>query len=96
MKKSMLVMMIWVIVTLVDVHANDLGTTLNDPLEFHIAKIKFIDCLVYAGERCHEVSKEYKHPHGLAACAFPMFNYCMEEKKLLVNHQVVDVALQSA
>ena len=92
MKKSMLAMMIWVILTLVDVHANDHGSTLNDPLEFHIAKIKFIDCLVYAFERCHEVSKEYIHPHGLATCAFPMFDYCMEKKKSPVNHQVVEVA----
>ena len=82
MKKSMLVM-IWVILTLVDVHANDLGTTLNDPLEFHIAKIKFIDCL-------------YMHLRGVMKLAknmnILMFNYCMEEKKLLVNHQVVEVA----
>ena len=92
MKKSMLAMMIWVSFTLVDAHTNDHGSTLNDPLEFHIAKIKFIDCLVYAFERCHDVSKECKHPHGLAVCAFPMFDYCMEEKKLLVNHHGVEVA----
>ena len=55
-------------------------------------QIKFIDCLVYAFERCHDVSKECKHPHGLAVCAFPMFDYCMEEKKLLVNHHGVEVA----
>ena len=83
MKKSMLVMMIWVILTLVDVHANDLGTTLNDPLEFHITKIKFIDCL-------------YLHLRGIMKLAkninILMFNYYMEEKKLLVNHQVVEVA----
>ena len=91
MKKSMFAVMIWVILSLVDVHANDHGATLNDPLKFHIAKITFIDCLVYAFERCHDVSKEYKHPHGLAICAFPMFDYCMGEKKLLVNHQVVEV-----
>ena len=65
---------------------------LERPIILLFRQIKFIDCLVYAFERCHDVSKEYKHPHGLAVCAFPMFDYCMEEKNLLVNHHGVEVA----
>ena len=90
MKISMLAIMNLVILTLVDVHAND--RNLDDPFDLHIAQIKFINSLIYAFEICHEVSEDDRHAITLEACAFRVFDQFVEENRLPVNHHVVEVA----
>ena len=76
MKKSMSVMMIWVMLTLVEVHTNDHAATSNYLVDPHIVEMKYINCFVYALDECYNNFKVVGNPVDFRDCAFAMLEAC--------------------
>lgn len=94
MKKSMLAMMIWVIITLVEANTNDHTATPNDLVEpDYVAEVKYIHCLIYTFESCQNYYKESNNLLGwLEENALTIFDICTRDHNLLVTHHIVKVA----
>ena len=86
-KKSMLAMMMWVIITLVEANTDDHTATPNDLVEpDYIAEVKYINCLIYAFESCQNYYKESNNlPAWLEENALTIFDICTREHNLLVK-----------
>ena len=90
----MLVMMVWVILTLVEVHTNDHAATSNYLVDPHIVEMKYINSLVYALEECYNNFKVVGNPVDFRNCAFAMLEACTRYalSKNLINRDPILIA----
>ena len=86
--------MIWVIITIVEANTNDNTATPNDLVEpDYIAEVKYIHCLIYTFESCHNYYKESNNlPGWLEENALTIFDNCTRDHNLLVKHRIVKVS----
>ena len=82
------------ILTLVEMHTNEISITPDHLFEVEIIGIKFINCLVREFEMCQDLHKGVEYDVEFEECVFHSFQLCQKENMLPSDHPVFYIASQ--